>query len=41
MFNPALFTPRNVLVIAVFAVAWQLIMSRVNKYLETRETASA
>lgn len=33
MFNANMFTVRNILVIAVFAITWQLIFSRVNLWL--------
>jgi len=37
MFNSNLFTVRNVAIIAVFAIIWQLIFTRVNAYLHTTD----
>lgn len=37
MFNKNLFSVRNVLVIVAFAIAWQVIFSRVTAYLHTSD----
>lgn len=39
MFNKNLFTVRNVLVIAAFALAWQVIFSRATAYLHMSDSA--
>lgn len=41
MFNSNLFTVRNVLIIATFAIVWQIIFSRVNAFLHKPEAATA
>jgi uncharacterized membrane protein YfbV (UPF0208 family) len=41
MFNANLFTIRNILVIAAFALVWQVVMSRVTGYLHKTDTAPA
>lgn len=41
MFNSNLFTVRNILVIACFALVWQIIFARANAFLHVRDSANA
>lgn len=41
MFNKNLFTVRNLLVIVAFAIAWQVIFSRVTAFLHKNDSADA
>lgn len=40
MINKNLLTPRNLLVIAVFVIVWQILLSRVNAYLHSPDQAA-
>lgn len=41
MIKTELFTVRNILVIAVFAIVWQVIFARANAFLHVRDAAPA